>query len=206
MGTTGCSRSTSGSTSSISAAAGITFASLLLLSSLNHAAGFTLPGAPLSSTSTARSRGSSLTRVHRQPSSRPSREPARGSLGHRRERAGHPSDKGTSTARPPHGSRVGPLSAAAGEKSGQTTSSSSERVVYAQDVLDRAWRSKRRIEAQGRGQPLGQRFLSAFGAISRPAMFVDDREFMDSTLDNVVRVRRARHRSRQHTCSIYFTA
>ncbi len=59
-------------------------------------------------------------------------------------------------------------------------------VVYAQDVLDRAWRSKRRIAAQGKSKPLKQRFMNAFGG--RSAVFVDDREFMESTLDNVLRV------------------
>lgn len=64
--------------------------------------------------------------------------------------------------------------------------SSSEPIVYAQDALDRAWRSKRRIAAQGRGGSLGRKFLTAFGA--RQANFVDDRVFMEDTLDNVVRV------------------
>jgi len=59
-------------------------------------------------------------------------------------------------------------------------------VVYAQEVLDRAWRSKRRIAAQGKSRPLKQRFMKAFGG--RSAVFVDDREFMESTLDNVLRV------------------
>lgn len=78
----------------------------------------------------------------------------------------------------------------------QATSSSSsssgnsapEPVVYAQEALDRAWRSKRRIAAQGKSKPLKQRFMDAFGG--RSAVFMDDREFMEETLDNVVRVRR----------------
>lgn len=61
-------------------------------------------------------------------------------------------------------------------------------VVYAQEALDRAWRSKRRIAAQGKSKPLKQRFMNAFGG--RSAMFVDDRDFMEGTLDNVLRVRR----------------
>lgn len=62
-----------------------------------------------------------------------------------------------------------------------------EPVLFAQEVLDRAWRSKRRIAAQGKGMPLGQRVLTAFGA--RTAVFVDDRDFMEATLDSVLRVR-----------------
>ncbi|CAN0417198.1 unnamed protein product [Pylaiella littoralis] len=61
-----------------------------------------------------------------------------------------------------------------------------EPVMYAQEVLDRAWRSKRRIAAQGKGKPLKQRLMSAFGQTS--AVFVDDREFMEETLDNVLRI------------------
>lgn len=67
--------------------------------------------------------------------------------------------------------------------------SSGEPIVYAQDALDRAWRSKRRIAAQGRGVSLGRKILTAFG--TRQANFVDDRDFMEDTLDNVVRVRDA---------------
>lgn len=64
-------------------------------------------------------------------------------------------------------------------------------VVYAQEALDRAWRSKRRIAAQGKSNPLKQRFMNAFGG--RSAVFVDDRDFMEETLDNVVRVRQRLH-------------
>lgn len=70
-----------------------------------------------------------------------------------------------------------------------------EPVMYAQEVLDRAWRSKRRIAAQGKGKPLKQRLMSAFGQTS--AVFVDDREFMEETLDNVLRVSRERERERE---------
>lgn len=87
----------------------------------------------------------------------------------------------------------GPLSAARDKDSGNEgagTSSSNKKeaqpVVFAQAALDKAWRSKRRIALQGKAKPLGTRFLSALGA--RPAVFVDDRDFMESTLDNVVRV------------------
>lgn len=88
-------------------------------------------------------------------------------------------------------------SAVKGDTSTTSSSSSSnsgngksapEPVVYAQEALDRAWRSKRRIAAQGKSKPLKQRFMNAFGG--RSAVFVDDRDFMEETLDNVVRVRR----------------
>ena len=84
---------------------------------------------------------------------------------------------------------MGPLFAAASDNGDDSTrrSSLSEPILFAQEVLDRAWRSKRRIAAQGKSRPLGQRFLDAFGA--RTAVFVDDRDFMEETLDNVVRVR-----------------
>lgn len=85
-------------------------------------------------------------------------------------------------------------SAAEGDTSTASSSSNSSRgrsapepVVYAQEVLDLAWRSQRRIAAQGKSKPLRQRFMSAFGG--RSAVFVEDRDFMEETLDNVVRVR-----------------
>ncbi|CAN0108707.1 unnamed protein product [Ectocarpus sp. 12 AP-2014] len=95
---------------------------------------------------------------------------------------------------------VGPLSAVserngnnnggAPTDSGSSNSSSGKSqpkaVVYAQEVLDRAWRSKRRIAAQAKSKPLRQRFMNAFGG--RSAIFVDDREFMEETLDNVLRI------------------
>lgn len=98
-------------------------------------------------------------------------------------------------------SLVGPLSAVSqrngnnnGEAptdSGSSSTSSGKSqpkpVVYAQEVLDRAWRSKRRIAAQAKAKPLKQRFMNAFGG--RSAVFVDDRDFMEETLDNVLRVR-----------------
>lgn len=84
-------------------------------------------------------------------------------------------------------SAVGPLSAASsGMDKRSSDSSKPAPVVYAQEALDRAWRSKRRIAAQGKGKPLKQRFMNAFGG--RSAVFVDDREFMEETLDNVLRV------------------
>lgn len=84
-------------------------------------------------------------------------------------------------------SAVGPLSAASGGiGNGSSDNSKSSPVVYAQEALDRAWRSKRRIAAQGKSKPLKQRFMNAFGG--RSAVFVDDREFMEETLDNVLRV------------------
>eukprot|EP00903_Cladosiphon_okamuranus_P015248 g14092.t1 len=71
-------------------------------------------------------------------------------------------------------------------RSSTSGKSAPEPVVYAQEALDRAWRSKRRIAAQGKSKPLKQRFMDAFGG--RSAVFIEDREFMEETLDNVVRV------------------
>lgn len=73
----------------------------------------------------------------------------------------------------------------------QSTGSKGEDIVYAQDVLDRAWRSKRRVPTRGKSWPLGQKLLDAL-VTPKTGVFVDDRAFMESTLDNVVRVR---HRS-----------
>lgn len=91
--------------------------------------------------------------------------------------------------------KTSPMSSSVAEGDTSTASSSNsssgksapEPVVYAQEALDRAWRSKRRISAQGKSKPLKQRFMNAFGG--RSAVFVDDRDFMEETLDNVVRVR-----------------
>lgn len=69
--------------------------------------------------------------------------------------------------------------------------STGEDIVYAQDVLDKAWRSKRRVPTRGKSWPLGKKLLDAF-VTPKMGVFVDDRAFMESTLDNVVRVR---HRS-----------
>lgn len=69
--------------------------------------------------------------------------------------------------------------------------SASEPVVYAQDTLDDAWRSQRRIELDSmnaKSGTLGERLMNALGRARPSAMFVEDRDFMDSTLDNVVRV------------------
>lgn len=66
-----------------------------------------------------------------------------------------------------------------------------EPLLYAQDALDEAWRSKRRVEletANGRSGTLGERLLTALGRGRPSAMFVENRDFMESTLDNVVRV------------------
>lgn len=57
-------------------------------------------------------------------------------------------------------------------------------VLYAQDVLDEAWQYKKGRQRNGGG--LALRFLTALGG--RPAMFSDNRDFMESTLDSVVRV------------------
>lgn len=151
---------------------------MLLLSVLLPTAGFMMPGAPLAesvgSPTTLRQLTTStcsnlLECVSEAPCSRGVRAPRR--LSERRQR--------------------GPLLAVGGgaQDGDDTTrrSSLSEPILFAQEVLDRAWRSKRRIAAQGKSKPLGQRFLTAFGA--RTAVFVDDRDFMEETLDNVVRVR-----------------
>lgn len=66
-----------------------------------------------------------------------------------------------------------------------------EPVIFAQEALDKAWRSKRRVEMGGKEKrrPLKERFLSALVSGYNPTAFVSDREFMESTLDSVVRVR-----------------
>lgn len=151
---------------------------MLLLSVLLPAAGFMMPGAPLAksvgspttpSQLTTPTRSNLLQSVSELPSSRRLHAPGR--LSERRR-------------------QKGPLLAGGGAQDGDDSrrSSLSEPILFAQEVLDRAWRSKRRIAAQGKSKPLGQRFLTAFGA--RTAVFVDDRDFMEETLDNVVRVRR----------------
>lgn len=68
----------------------------------------------------------------------------------------------------------------------------SEPLVFAQDALDDAWRSQRRIDwdaQNGRSGTLGERLMTVLGRGRPSAMFVENRSFMDSTLDNVVRVR-----------------
>lgn len=93
------------------------------------------------------------------------------------------------TTSPVSSSVEGDTSTASSSSSSNSSGRSAPKpVVYAQEALDRAWRSKRRIAAQGKSKPLKQRFMNAFGGGS--AMFVDDRDFMEETLDNVVRVRR----------------
>lgn len=160
-----------------------------LLVAPHLAAAFMLPrGAPVAK-SYSRSRGSSRRRsspnvwlldTHCSSTIRAISEPASGAAAKRMRR--------TSCGI----ARVTPLAAASveGESSSSTdgkgSKSTPEPVVYAQEALDRAWRSKRRIAAQGKSKPLRQRLMNAFGQTS--AVFVDDRDFMEETLDNVLRV------------------
>lgn len=176
---------------------------IALVAGPNHAAAFMLPsGAPLAKSYSSSSSSSS----RRSPRSR-------GLLdGHSSSTAVRASWEPASTAavkqmrRTSRGeiARVMPLLAASVEGDGDSSSSRDrqgskslkEPVLYAQEVLDRAWRSKRRIAAQRKGKPLKQRLMNAFGQTS--AVFVDDREFMEETLDNVLRVSRA-EQSGRHT-------
>lgn len=162
----------------------------LQLGNFNVAA-FMMPGAPLARSIALASHGRFSTT--RSNTLRFFAEPAPGAR-HRRG-AGRLSAKGRSKQQSgSNGREARPIfGAATGERgdNGKTSSVATAQpgpVVYAQDVLDRAWLSKRRMPAQGKGAGrLGQRFLTAFGA--RPAaLFVEDRQFMESTLDNVVRV------------------
>lgn len=154
-------------------------AGVLLLSVLLPSAGFMMPGAPLAksvgspttlSQFTTSTGNDLLLSASELPCSKRLHEPGR--LSEKRRRRG-------------------PLLAGGeGAENGDDStrqSSLSEPILFAQEVLDRAWRSKRRIAAQGKSMPLGHRFLAAFGA--RTAVFVEDRDFMEETLDNVVRVR-----------------
>lgn len=151
---------------------------MLLLSVLLPTAGFMMPGAPLAKSVrslttlrqfTASTCNNFLESVSELPRSRRLRVPGR--LERWRQR----------------GALLAEARGAQGGDDSTRRSSLSEPILFAQEVLDRAWRSKRRIAAQGKSKPLGQRFLTAFGA--RTAVFVDDRDFMEETLDNVVRVR-----------------
>ncbi|CAM9441847.1 unnamed protein product [Laminaria digitata] len=161
-------------------------AAMLLLSALLPASGFMMPGTPLAksvgnpitlsqfttSSSSSSSSSSNLLQIASElPCSRRLHAPGR--LSERRQRG-------------PLLAGGGGGGAESGDDSTRRAASLSEPILFAQEVLDRAWRSKRRIAAQGKSKPLGQRFLSAFGA--RTAVFVDDRDFMEETLDNVVRI------------------
>ncbi|CAM9211853.1 unnamed protein product [Phaeothamnion confervicola] len=105
------------------------------------------------------------------------------------------------TAMPPPRRRTGrflpPLSMtvspARGSSRGRPQHSQREEVVYAQDVLDRAWRYEGAAAGDGNGEGavkttprgFGSRLLDVFGG---PPSFLDDRDYMDDILDNVIRI------------------